>query len=186
MQVKEIEAFYEICNHEKEHVIRQEWEKLWNLFIEEKEEEYSRTSYEEGTKKLVSEANYSLRRHVPSSRALGFEVKEGDICYVDFGLAYLYEAGYQHFGLVIKIEHFKALIIPMTSNSKTYRKSFTDKGTYLFPLGTIEGLYKESVLFLNDAKFINTARVIDIKAHIPPESQLFQDIKNRLKQLVFD
>ena len=39
MQVKEIEAFYEICSREKENVIRQEWERLWNAFIEEKEEE---------------------------------------------------------------------------------------------------------------------------------------------------
>jgi hypothetical protein len=85
MQVKEIEAFYEICSREKENVIRQEWERLWNAFIEEKEEEYSRTSYEEGTKKLVSEANYSLRRHVPSSKALGFDVKEGDIVEITFG-----------------------------------------------------------------------------------------------------
>ena len=97
-----------------------------------------------------------------------------------------YEAGYQHFGLVIAIVHFKALIIPMTSNERTYKKSLTSEGTYLFPLGTINGLYKESVLFLNDAKFINTARIIDVKAHVPTNSKLFMNIKNRFKSLILE
>ena len=186
MQVKDIEAFYNVCVTQPEPLIKQEWEKLWDWFINEKKEEYSKISYKEGVQRLVSEKNYNTRRNIPSSKSLGFSIQPGDICYTDFGQAYLYEAGYQHFGLVIAVVHFKALIIPMTSNEKTYQKSLTSEGTYLFPLGPISGLYKESVLFLNDAKFINTARVIDIKAHIPPESKLFKDIKDRLKQLVFD
>ena len=74
----------------------------------------------------------------------------------------------------------------MTSNPQTYRKAFTNEGTYLFPLGTIEGLYKESVLFLNDAKFINTARIIDVKAHIPVDSEMFLKIKSKLKNLILE
>ncbi|WP_273402193.1 hypothetical protein [Traorella massiliensis] len=186
MQVKDIEAFYEVCISQKENVIQQEWEKLWNWFIEEKKDEYAKITYKEGVQRLVSEKNYNTRRNIPSSKALGFTIEPGDICYTDFGQAYLYEAGYQHFGLVIAIVHFKALIIPMTSNERTYKKSLTSEGTYLFPLGTINGLYKESVLFLNDAKFINTARIIDVKAHVPTNSKLFMNIKNRFKSLILE
>lgn len=186
MQVKDIEAFYNVCVTQPEPLIKQEWEKLWDWFINEKKEEYSKISYKEGVQRLVSEKNYNTRRNIPSSKSLGFSIQPGDICYTDFGQAYLYEAGYQHFGLVIAVVHFKALIIPMTSNEKTYQKSLTSEGTYLFPLGPISGLYKESVLFLNDAKFINTARIIDVKAHIPVTSKLFVDIKNKFKNLILD
>ncbi len=186
MQVKDIEAFYHISISQKESVVQKEWQKLWDWFIREKKEEYSKISYKEGVQRLVSEKNYTTRRNIASSKSLGLTIEVGDICYTDFGQAYLYEAGYQHFGLVIAIVHFKALIIPMTSNAKTYKKSMTEEGTYLFPLGTIEGLYKESVLFLNDAKFINTARIIDVKAHIPTSSSLFIEIKKRFKSLILD
>lgn len=186
MQVKDIEAFYDVCINQKEHIIKKEWEKLWDWFIREKENEYSNISYKEGVQKMVSEKNYTTRHNIPSAKSFGLTIQPGDICYTDFGQAYLYEAGYQHFGLVLSVVHFKALIIPMTSNSRTYQKSLTSEGTYLFPLGSIDGLYKESVLFLNDAKFINTARIIDIKAHIPVDSKLFLDIKKKFKEIVFD
>lgn len=186
MQVKDIEAFYDVCITQKEHVIQKEWKKLWDWFINEKKEEYSKITYKEGVQRLVSEKNYNTRRNIPSSKSLGFSIQPGDVCYTDFGQAYLYEAGYQHFGLVISVVHFKALIIPMTSNPQTYKKSLTTEGTYLFPLGSIPGLYKESVLFLNDAKFINTARIIDVKAHISTDSKLFVNIKDKFKKLVLD
>lgn len=48
-------------------------------------------------------------------------------------------------------------------------------------LGKIKGMNKESVLFINDAKWINTARIIDIKAHLDKNSELFKDIKERVK-----
>lgn len=186
MQIKDIEAFYDICASQKDQVIQKEWQKLWDWFINEKKDEYSKISYKEGVQRLVSEKNYNTRRNIASSKSLGFSIQPGDVCYTDFGQAYLYEAGYQHFGLVISVVHFKALIIPMTSNPQTYKKSLTVDGTYLFPLGTIEGLYKESVLFLNDAKFINTARIIDVKAHLDVHSALFISIKKKFKSLIMD
>lgn len=186
MQIKDIEAFYDICTSQKDGVIQKEWQKLWDWFINEKKDEYSKISYKEGVQRLVSEKNYNTRRNIASSKSLGFSIQPGDVCYTDFGQAYLYEAGYQHFGLVLSVVHFKALIIPMTSNPQTYKKSLTSEGTYLFPLGTIEGLYKESVLFLNDAKFINTARIIDVKAHIDVNSSLFISIKKKFKSLILD
>ena len=49
-------------------------------------------------------------------------------------------------------------------------------------IGRIQGLYRESVLFLNDCKYINTARIIDVKARIPKESLLFEKITQRVIQ----
>ncbi len=187
MQVKDIEAFYDICVSAEESTIQKEWNKLWKWFMQEKKNEYASISYKEGVQRLVSEKNYNTRRNVASAKALGLQIVPGDICYIDFGQAYLYEAGYQHFGLVLAIVHFKALIIPMTSNPNTYRKSLNqEEGQYLYPLGWIDGLYKESVLFLNDAKFINTARIIDVKAHLDTDSEMFLEIKEKFKNLVLD
>ena len=45
-------------------------------------------------------------------------------------------------------------------------------------------LNKASVLFLNDAKWINSARVIDVKAHIDPNSHLFDKIKKCVMQMM--
>ena len=49
-------------------------------------------------------------------------------------------------------------------------------------IGLIEGMKKESVLFLNDCKYINTARIIDVKATIPENSALFGRIVRRVKE----
>ena len=78
----------------------------------------------------------------------------------------------------------------MTSNVVQYEKAFDDLNNpegkkNLFPIGIVEGLHKPSVLFLNDAKYINTARIIDVKARINPHSKLFDDIKNQLQAIMF-
>ena len=52
-------------------------------------------------------------------------------------------------------------------------------------IGLIPGLIRPSVLFLNDLRFINTARVIDVKAYISPDSSLFKRIEERVKEVVF-
>ena len=186
MQVKEIEAFYDVCTTSDQSLIKQEWTKLWNWFIKEKRQEYSSISYRESVQRLISEKNYNVRRNIQSSKAMGLQVYPGDICYIDFGQAYLYEAGYQHFGLVLSIVHYKALVIPMTSNPQTYQKAFGKDGTYLYPLGKIEGMNRESVLFLNDAKFINTARIIDVKAHLDVAGWKFKEIKEKFKTSMLD
>ena len=51
-----------------------------------------------------------------------------------------------------------------------------DSKEHLYYIGMPEGLNKPSVLFLNDAKFINTARIIEIKSSLNIEGALFQDI----------
>ena len=116
------------------------------------------------------------------------QLKVGDVCFIDFGHAYMYEAGYQHFGIIIKISHYKIFVVPMTSNQQTQRqlKEGHDKEqSHVFDLGWIAGLTKQSVCFLNDAKFINAARVIDVKGFLPPESYIFRKLKKRLFETIF-
>ena len=51
-------------------------------------------------------------------------------------------------------------------------------------IGQLPGLRKPSTLFLNDCKFINTARIIDVKAHVQKDSPLFADIYQRMQQVI--
>ena len=102
-------------------------------------------------------------------------VKVGDICFTDFGLAYLSEVGYQHFGLVLAMKHGKIFVVPMSGNSSAYHKAYDP---------VLRAGNKSSVLFLNDAKWINSARVIDVKAHIDPNSYLFDKIKKCVLQMM--
>lgn len=135
---------------------------------------------------MLSEQNYRARHKVNGCEALGVWVRVGDICYIDFGLSYLNEAGFQHFGLIVKLIHNKAFVIPMTSNEKTYQESLARQNkSHLMPIGKVKGMHKHSVLFLNDAKCINTARIIDVKAHIPVQSALFKAVKERLYDMLF-
>ena len=52
-------------------------------------------------------------------------------------------------------------------------------------IGLVSGLNKPSVLFLNDIRFINTARVIDIKAHIPVTAPMFKEVQKRMLRVMF-
>lgn len=149
--------------------------------------QYDAMQFGELKRNLISEFNYEKRKEMKSSELVGFKVRIGDICYLDFGKAYINEAGFQHFGVIISINNSKAFVVPMTSNASMYDQSYCSK-TYtcgkkhLMRLGDIEGLNKKSVLFLNDAKYINTARIIEIKGYIDPKSELFYEIKQRLKE----
>lgn len=140
-------------------------------------------------KLLVSELNYENRYEYKSSELVGFKVNIGDICYIDFGQAYINEAGFQHFGIVIGYCNSKALVIPMSSNHSMYQQSYC-KRTYpngkkhLYRLPELNSLRKKSVLFLNDMKYINTARIIEVKGNINPDSKLFKDIVERARTLI--
>lgn len=148
-------------------------------------EEYRSMSARLCRDSLLSEYNYRMRSKLKSCRTLGMTINQGDICYIDFGRQYVSEAGFQHFGLVMNVYCGKALVIPMTSNPLNYHQAYDhvdnlDGLRHLMRLGKTEGLNKYSVLFLNDAKFINTARVIDLKSWIDPQGEQFRKIKKRL------
>ncbi|MCR4949875.1 MAG: hypothetical protein K6A40_00980 [Solobacterium sp.] len=164
-------------------------EQIWNDYIRSRTGVYEAFMPDQIPNNLISEANWMIRCRCRSSEDLGFTVQPGDICFLDYGQAYLNEAGYQHFGLVLALCMKKALIIPMTSNAATYQRAYDPKDNpngkrHLMRLGDIEGLNKPSVLFLNDMKFINTARVIRITAHIPVSGTLFLQVKKRLRELI--
>ena len=95
------------------------------------------------------------------------------------------EIGYQHFGLIITIFHNKSFVVPMSGNHTAYLQAYSKENPkgkrHLMRLGKIKGMNKESVLFINDAKWINTARIIDVKAHLRRDSELFREIKDRVK-----
>lgn len=141
-------------------------------------------------KNMLSETNWLIRGRADSGKALGIYVKAGDIAYLDYGQSYLNEMGYQHFGLVMTVCHCKALVIPLSSNAKHYRDAYDPKDNphgqrNLMRLGRVPGLRKASMLYLNDARYINTARIIKVMAHIPPEGELFRSIqKNMIAMMV--
>ena len=135
-----------------------------------------------------SKLNFGQRKQMYSSLEAKVYVKVGDICFTDFGLAYLSEVGYQHFGLVLAMKNGKIFVVPMSGNSSAYHRAYDPVShmgkRHLMRLPEIEGLNKASVLFLNDAKWINSARVIDVKAHIDPNSHLFDKIKKCVMQMM--
>lgn len=138
---------------------------------------------------MISERNHLQRCQLSSSENLGIQVKQGDICYTDFGQGYLYECAFQHFGLVLSIYGSKALLVPMTSNTLQYRNAYDPNDNpsgrkHLMRIGLIPGMRKHSVLFLNDLKYVNTARVIDIMGRIDPGSDLFIEIQTRILRLI--
>ncbi len=184
----EIKKLYELLEHEKEEQRITEatyWDYLWELYVEEKSADYQMLAVKEAIPRLISDDNLRKRRHINNCMELGLNIKIGDICYIDYGEAYINEIGYQHFGLIVSIFHSKAFVVPMSGNHAAFLQAYSKdnpKGKrHLMRLGKIKGMNKESVLFINDAKWINTARIIDIKAHLNKNSSLFHEIKERVK-----
>lgn len=163
---------------------------LWQNYMKYRRDVYQTIVPQNAGNSMISEANWMERSGYFSGEDMGIFVRPGDICYMDFGQQYLNEAGYQHFGLVMSICSKKALVIPMTSNPATYAKAYDpidnpEGKRNLMRIGKVEGLYKMSVLFLNDIRYVNTARVIDIKAHVTPESPLFKTAQKRMLEIMF-
>lgn len=163
-------------------------QELWRQYLECRRDLYGHLCPQERDCSLLSEANWVMRRSCACGEAIGIRPRKGDICYMDFGQAYLNEAGYQHFGLVMSICHKKALVIPMTSNVIQYQNALSadnpDGRPHLMQIGQVPGMHKPSVLFLNDMKYVNTARIICIRAHIDEDSRLFRQIRRRMMEVL--
>lgn len=140
-------------------------------------------------KECISGLNRIQRGKAWAHESFAGDITVGDICYIDYGLAYINEAGYQHFGLVLAIFHHKFLVVPMTSNATTIQNArnvdFEGK-KHLYFLGKIRGLNKPSVLFLNDFKFINSSRIISVNGKISPKSEMFKEILDVVKNEIFE
>ena len=161
-----------------------------NRVLEAKVKEYDSMPEKLLESVLTSEMNSMFRRSHTTCNDFGVEYRVGDVLYIDFGNAYINEAGFQHFGLVMSIKNGKPFVIPMTSNPATYSQAYDRRYNpygkkHLMRIGLVPGLNRGSVLFLNDAKFINSARIIDRKGYILPDSNLFLNIKTRLLSYLF-
>ena len=162
----------------------------WQKYLKYRREIYQRLMDTEVKGNMISEANWILRRKCSCSEDRGIFVKPGDVVFLDYGQAYLNEMGYQHFGIIMSICRRKALIIPMTSNPLHYRNAYDAEENpagkiHLMRLGKLEGMTRESVLYLNDLKYINTARIIRVIAHLDTDSELFRKIRERMQEIMF-
>ena len=56
--------------------------------------------------------------------------------------------------------------------------------SHLLRFKKVGNMKNDTVLFLNDVKFINPARVIDVKGHISKNSHLFAYIKMAVMNII--
>ena len=159
------------------------WPDVYDIFVQEESQHYKAMSVEDAAPMMISRINLANRKHLTGCDELGVDIRVGDICYIDYGEAYLYEIGFQHFGLILKLENKKALVVPMSGNQQAYMQAYSkdhpNGKQHLMRFGKMEGMNKRSVLFLNDVKWISTARIIDVKSHLSKESEFFKEIKER-------
>lgn len=137
---------------------------------------------------MVSKMNFCRRKEL-CSKLLDIDVKKGDLAYIDFGMAYQHEIGYLHFGLVVATNREKVFVVPLSGKYKAYLEAYDEKDNpqgkrHLMRLGFIPGLTKVSVLFLNDAKWINRSRIIEVKAHIDVQEKLFKNVQSRIIEMI--
>ncbi len=163
---------------------------LWKNYLENRKTVYEQMNDAHFEESLISEANWTQRHMYTSGENLGMHPLIGDICYMDFGQAYLHEIGYQHFAMIMNMYGKKALVIPMTSNAVQYDTAYDPYDNpngkkHLMRLGRIGNMTKPSVMFLNDIRFVNTARIIKIIAHLDTDSELFWKVQHRMLEVAF-
>lgn len=100
------------------------------------------------------------------------------------------ESGFQHFGLVLSKLNGKVFVVPMTSNAYTFAQAYDrydnpNGRKHLMRFGQRNGLNRESVLFINDCKFINPTRIIEIVGHLDVNDSLFLKIQKRVGFCLF-
>lgn len=157
----------------------------WKSYIKQREVIYQRLLPGYADHNMKSEAMWLLRGRYASGEDIGIHVTPGDICWMDYGQTFNNEMGYQHFGLVLSLCNRKALVVPVTSNEEMYRKANDRRHPHLFRIGMPTGLRRNSTLFLNDLRYVNTARILEKRAHIEPDSELFQEICDRIEDNLF-
>ena len=156
--------------------------------IDQFQNHISKLNSKEAAKILLSTQNYIQRSMLKIHET--FEVNVGDVCYIDFGQAYLNESGFQHFGIVISKLNGKVFVVPMTSNPYTYAQAYDriENPTgrkHLMRFGQRNGLNRESVLFINDCKFINPTRIIEVVGHLDINEPFFIKIQKRVGFCLF-
>ena len=143
----------------------------------------------EASKEMCSGMNRMKRKHMWCSKSVDLVVRVGDIVYIEYGQAFLNEAGFQHFGLIVSVWNRKIMVVPMTSNSNAFQNAINvhqDGKSHLYYIGFVKGLSSHSTLFLNDVKMINSCRIISVNGHICPKTRQFQEIIEHLSLGLFD
>jgi hypothetical protein len=169
----------------KEWLVNKQYNQLGQLWEEAQEREkkmLEEMDDKEAYAYLVSKLNLCDRKEALSCEEFGIHICEGDICFADYGCAYLQETGYQHFGLILSICNHKAFIVPLTSNPKAYANA--PNKLHMMRLGLAEGMNKRSVVYLNDARWINTSHIVDVKAHLDTRSILFRQVRLNVMMLL--
>lgn len=164
------------------------YKELLEETLEDMRSHLTRIPVKDAARSLISTQNYMRRSSLKNHECVMAGI--GDVCFIDFGQAYLNEAGFQHFGLILSVMNGKVFVVPMTSNPETYRNAYdpseNPKGkTHLMRFGQICGLNRPSVLFLNDCKFISPSRIIEVKGRLDPHSELFRRIQARVARCLF-
>lgn len=178
---------YMIPNVLKQHYQSTDLHGLVDEILEEFRTTVLKRSEYEAIRLLLSTQNYIERSQWKDA---SMPIYEGDLCFIDFGSAYQLEAGYQHLGLVLSISHRKLFVIPMSSNFSAYQSAFDSKDNpwgkkHLLRFKKSCGLKKDSILFLNDAKFINSTRVIEIIGHLSIHDKRYKQIQARVFETLF-
>lgn len=132
------------------------------------------------TLNLISHKKYLENR---KNGGTELEVRSGDIVYIDFHEAYNYECGYAHLALVLKVSGYKAFIVPLTSNKNACEKATTEDSERFYYLGK-RCSSKESCAFLNDARWINLARVNRVIEQYAVRPYELHKIKERIFELI--
>ena len=168
-----------VCPSDKEHLVDQTLHAMKHYMVNQE--------VKDTIKMLLSTENF-LRKAIHKPELIPISV--GDVAYIDFGHAYLHEAGYQHFGLVLSMVNGKLFVVPMTSNPQAYAQAYDKRVNpegkrHLMRVGILTGLIRPSVLFLNDSKFISASRIIEIKGHLSVTDPLFTEIRHRVRSTIF-
>ena len=166
-----------------------EWYEMWLEYFDSQTERLEEMEISKTVEYIMSEINHSERRNCHDASELGVNIRVGDICYIDYGDAYLNEVGYLHMGLILNIFNNKALVVPIIGNQKAFEKAMDENNentekTHLIKIPKLKGLNKNSIAIINDIKWINSARIIDVKAYLPIDSILFQFIRKKVKDII--
>jgi hypothetical protein len=178
-----------------------------NIFLRNYEQFLLSTSVFECSSLLISENNWFTRKgntQCIDKTGLNLLLCSGQLVQVDYGKNYDVECGLIHYGIILKVEKSKILLIPMTTNKEEIEKAYhpivNPTGEFYLRKGLVsEGFLKDVALYINDIKCVSIGRVIPyinvdiikeeplnlIKEHVLRFyfSDMFKRIDESIKQL---
>lgn len=116
---------------------------------------------------IISDANWIQKSTIDNfydNTNKRITIELGNIYYIDYGKTFCGELSYFHYGLCIGKRDGKILIVPMRSGHDVFDKAYHPTNN---PMGnrkyrqalTQEGFAKNSVLLINDTKYISAGRI---------------------------